>query len=291
MIQSMTGYGKAERKTDLGTVVVEIRTVNHRFLDFSIRLPRSLNGFEREIERSARRTFRRGHVYISIMIGKPGEPERYGINRDYLKRLYVSAMEFAETENIPGSADINTLLSLPDAVTSAAEDVDGRLVWPGVRKTIMEAIQVCARMRAEEGGELLRDMERRLAAIEKTVARIGKRAPLALKRALYRARKRLVQLLDGVGVDDNRWAAEAAILTDRTDFSEELVRLRSHIGQLGTTLRKGGEVSKKITFLLQEIHRETTTMGNKAADSAIIRDCLLIKEGVEKIREQVQNVE
>jgi uncharacterized protein (TIGR00255 family) len=134
-------------------------------------------------------------------------------------------------------------------------------------------------------------MTRRLADISKVAAKIEKKAPKALKQTLARAHNRLQNLLGKAEVSSDRWAIEAAALADRTDFSEELVRLSSHLGEFGSVLGKGGEISKKLTFLLQEIHRESTTMGNKSADPVVIRDCLAIKEEVEKIREQVQNLE
>jgi len=132
---------------------------------------------------------------------------------------------------------------------------------------------------------------RRLGALEKSVVRIEKKAPLALKRSLARAKERLAQLIAGHKIDENRWLMEAALTAERTDFSEELVRIKSHLAQFRTVIEKGDEVSKGLTFLLQEIHREATTMANKASDAAIIRECLSLKEGIEKIREQVQNLE
>ncbi len=134
-------------------------------------------------------------------------------------------------------------------------------------------------------------MAKRLKDISKAAAKIEKKAPKALKQTLERAHKRLENLLGKAEVSSDRWAIEAAALADRTDFSEELVRLNSHLGEFAAVLGKGGEISKKLTFLLQEIHREATTMGNKSADPVVIRDCLAIKEEVEKIREQVQNLE
>ncbi len=291
MILSMTGYGKGEVEVDHGTVTAEIRTVNHRFLDFSIRIPRALNGYEREVERCVRKKLKRGHVYITITFDQTLESENFEINRDLLRAAYRMLTEFALREGIPGSVDINTLLSLPESFTSNTEALAPTKVWPGVRKALDISLERCFEMRRVEGAELERDIARHVAATEKVVARIERRAPAALKRSLVRVRKRLKHLLGDVSIDESRVAMETAIMAERTDFSEELVRLKSHLQQFTTVLRRGGEVSKKLTFLVQEIHREATTMGNKASDSSIIRDCLEIKEYMEKIREQVQNVE
>ena len=146
-------------------------------------------------------------------------------------------------------------------------------------------------MRRTEGEELARDVARRLASLDKGVARIEKKAPAALRRSLARAKARLRQLLEGSDVEESRWLTEAALMAERLDFSEELVRLRSHLAQFRSVLEKGGETSKGMTFLLQEMHREATTTANKASDAVIIGECLAIKEGIEKIREQVQNLE
>ena len=160
-----------------------------------------------------------------------------------------------------------------------------------VSKSLGVALLDCIDMRRKEGAELFKDIIKRLAAMEKITASIEKGAPRAINRSLARTRKRLNQLLGDTDMDENRWVIEAAIMIDRTDFSEELVRLKSHLHRFRVVLKKGGEISKKLTFLLQEIHREATTMGNKAVDSRIIQHCLAIKEGAEKIREQVLNIE
>lgn len=291
MIYSMTGYGKGEVREGEGTVTAEVRTVNHRFIDFSIRVPKPLNGYEREIEKLVRAAVRRGHVYVTVTMDKTVETESISINRDLLRRAHRLLTEFAIEEGIPGRVDIGTLLSLPDVFTNGASEALPESVWIRVRKAVTSALDNCVEMRGTEGAELVRDVMRRLGVIEKGVSRIEKKAPLALKRSLARTRERLRQLIKGNEIEESRWAIEAAIMTDRTDFSEELVRLKSHIAQFRSVVEKGGEVSKSLTFLLQEMHRETTTMSNKAADSSIISECLSLKESIEKIREQVQNLE
>ncbi len=291
MIRSMTGFGRGEAQVAGGAVTVEVRTVNHRFLDFSIRLPRSLNGYEIEIERIARKTIRRGHVYITVTLDRSLEARGMCLNGELLVRAYRELSDIAAREGIPGTIDINTLLSVPDIITAGGGDMPVSDLWGAIRRTLLEALGRCSEMREIEGAELARDISRRLSTIENVTAKIERRAPVALRMTLTRSRKRLQQLLEEKAIDDDRWAVEAAVLADRTDFSEELVRLRSHLSQFGSLLSKGGEVSKKLTFLLQEIHREATTMGNKTADAKIIMHCVFVKSTVEKIREQVQNLE
>jgi len=291
MVYSMTGYGKGEARPGAGTVTVEVRTVNHRYIDFSIRLPRPLNGYEKEIEKIVRGAIKRGHVYVTVAFDRSVETESIAINKDLMRRAYRLLSDFAIEEGIPGRVDIGTLLSIPDVFTSGLNETVPESLWARVREALGIALDRCIEMRGNEGAELARDIMRRLLVLEKSVARIDKKAPLALKRALARAKERLRQLMDGSKIDENRWLMEATLTAERADFSEELVRIKSHLAQFRTVIEKGDEVSKSLTFLLQEMHREATTMANKAADALIIRECLSLKEGVEKIREQVQNLE
>ena len=291
MIISMTGYGKGEVREAGGAVAVEVRTVNHRFLECSIRVPRSLNGYEREIEKIVRGSVKRGHVYVTVAFDKGIESEGFTINKEFLRRTYHMLSEFALEEGIPGRVDIGTLISLPDVLSASLEGALPESLWERVRRSLEIALERCREMRRNEGTELAKDIRRRLSGLEKGVSRIEKKAPSAMRRSIARAKERLRQLIDGGEVDESRWMTEAALMAERMDFSEELVRLRSHLAQFRAVLGKGDEVSKSLTFLLQEMHREATTTANKASDASIIRECLALKEGVEKIREQVQNLE
>ncbi len=291
MINSMTGYGKGEQDVDGGSVKVEVRTVNHRFLEFTTRLPRALYGKEKEIERAVRAKIKRGHVYLTVTLDKRLESEGMEINYDMIRRVYWALTRFAGREGIPGGVSVDTLLTVPDAVTVNSGNISAAKIWPAARKALANALDGCAAMRAAEGTELERHIVKQISQIDRVAEKIERKTPAATKRTFARAKKRLRQLIGDLQLDESRWVTEAAIMADRIDYSEEIVRLRSHIKQFGTVLGKGGEASKKLTFLLQEIHRETTTMGNKSVDAGIIRDCITIKECVEKAREQVQNIE
>jgi uncharacterized protein (TIGR00255 family) len=291
MVTSMTGFGKGSAEVGGGRIDVEIRTVNHRFLDFSIRVPRPLNGYEREIEKSVRRKVRRGHVYVNVVFDKGADSTTSVVNRKLLRKTYRELTAFANKEGIPGDLEIGTLLMLPDMFRPEIDTIAPAALKAALKKALIDAVDRLADMRNREGTTLQADMQKRLKDIAKVSARISKKAPKALEQTLARSRKRLENLLGRAEVKEERWAIEVAALADRTDFSEELVRLDSHLGEFAAVLDRGGEISKKLTFLLQEIHREATTMGNKSADPTIIRDCLAIKEQVEKIREQVQNLE
>ncbi|MDD3643009.1 MAG: YicC family protein [Candidatus Krumholzibacteria bacterium] len=291
MVLSMTGYGKGTATLGGGKMTVEVRTLNHRFLEFSIRLPRALNGYEREIEKAARRRLNRGHVYVTVSFDRGYESNALVLNRQLLRRTWREIADFARREKIPGGVDIGALLALPDMFHPEIDTISPGRLGKALGEALEEALDRCVAMRAREGKTLMADMKGYLGEIGRIAARIGKRAPKSLQEAQRRSRERIEGLLDRPGMTEERWAVEAAIIAERTDFSEEIVRLGSHLEQFASIMKAGGEVSKRLTFLLQEIHREATTMGNKATDAAIIRDCIAVKERVEKIREQVQNLE
>ena len=287
----MTGYGKGSAPVGGGKIDVEIRTVNHRFIDFSIRVPRPLNGHEKEIEKGVRRKVRRGHIYVNVVFDKGIDSTATTVNRKLLRKTYRELTAFAKKEGIPGHLEIGTLLLLPDMFRPEIDTIPPVKLKAALKRALVEAVGRLADMRNREGKTLQADMKKRLRDVSKITVKIEKKAPKALAETLARAHRRLANLIGKSDIRDDRWAIEAAALADRTDFSEELVRLKSHLGEFGSVLDKGGEISKKLTFLLQEIHREATTMGNKSADPVVIRDCLAIKEQIEKIREQVQNLE
>ncbi|HSG26984.1 MAG TPA: YicC/YloC family endoribonuclease, partial [Candidatus Krumholzibacterium sp.] len=272
MVTSMTGFGKGSARLGEGELTVEIRTVNHRFVDFSIRTPRPLSGYDSDIEKLARRSIRRGHVYITVAFDRDFEAENFALNKRFLKKTWKEISGFAASEGIPGEVDINTLLTLPEAFTSLADAISEKKLKAAVNTALGAALERCNAMREREGEALRADISKHLAVVAKTTVSIEKKSPAALKKSLSRVKARLEQLMGNAGLDESRWATEAALLADKADFSEELVRLKSHLDQFSRVLEKGGEVSKKLTFLLQEIHREATTMGNKATDSVIIRD-------------------
>lgn len=291
MATSMTGYGKGEAETREGRALVEIRTVNHRFIDFSVVLPPFMLEYESEIKRIVKKQLNRGYVTVSVTFESSEKYISSGLNRPFLRKVYGDITEFADREGIPGELDINNLISIGGAFESKNVSVSADKAWSCVEKALRQALKGCVEMRRREGEEMRRDIEKNLRTVEKLTGRIKKRVPVALNSMHKRAKKRLRELIGKSKLDDSRWEMEAAALAERSDFSEELARLKSHITQFNSILKRRGELSKRLTFMIQEIHREATTMGNKASDSKIIKDSISIKEAVEKIREQVQNLE
>jgi uncharacterized protein (TIGR00255 family) len=290
MIRSMTGFGAAEGAVGSARVAVELRAVNHRFFNSTIRLPAELSRWEGEVREALRRRITRGHVTMVARIahGVAGPPlideARFAAYVALLRGLH-------ERHHLTGDVDVGTVLRMPDVVSSitAGDDVEGAALLGVVESACAEL----ARAREEEGARLVVYLLERLAAIEQAVGRIAQRAPQRLLEQRDRFREAIRQLADGVAVDPQRIAVEVAILADRLDVQEELSRLRSHLEAFRRPLSDGvvEPVGKRLGFLLQEMLREANTTGSKANDAAMLGDVVTIKEELERIREQVENLE
>ena len=291
MLISMTGFGQGEASDKTHTVSVEIRTVNHRFLDYAFKLPRVLNAHERDIKERIKKGLTRGRIYVTISVESEAADRNVKINTPVLEQYLKLLTEFQKSRNVGGEIDINTLVHLPDVVKTNEEDNDIQTLWPLVERALDAAVDQCRQMRITEGGALEQDLTTRMTQIVATVAEIEKLAPGVTKRHAEAFRQRVEQLIGDATVDEDRLTTELAIMADRLDVTEEITRLKSHIDQFNKTLEKGGEVSKKLTYLLQEMHREASTIGAKASDSVVVQHVVALKEETEKLREQVQNLE
>ena len=291
MLISMTGFGQGEAANAHSTVTVEVRSVNHRFLDIAFKLPRSLQNREPDIKEIVRGKIARGRVSITIAVESSLASQGVAINERVLEQYLTQLRAFAMRHNIDDHITLDALVTLPEVVTTKEIEAGEDELWPLVERSLGDALDACNRMRVEEGRSLDTDLNERMRLIERTVAAIEKLAPAVAKRQVDTLRKRVAQLAGDVAVPEDRIAAEIVMLADRTDVTEEIIRLRSHLGQFNGALKDGGEVSKRLTYLLQEMHREASTMGSKAADTDIIQHVIVLKEETEKLREQVQNLE
>ena len=291
MLISMTGFGQGEAANAHSTVTVEVRSVNHRFLDIAFKLPRSLQNREPDIKEIVRGKIARGRVSITIAVESSLTSQGVSINEKVLEQYLTQLRAFAMRHKIDDHITLDALVTLPEVVTTKEIEAGEDEVWPLVERSLGDALDACNRMRVEEGKSLETDLIERMRLIDRTVAAIEKLAPAVAKRQVETLRKRVAQLAGDVTVPEDRIAAEIVMLADRTDVTEELTRLRSHLGQFNGALKDGGEVSKRLTYLLQEMHREASTMGSKAADTEIIQHVVVLKEETEKLREQVQNLE
>lgn len=294
MIRSMTGYGEAERDTVAGLLRVEIKTVNHRYLSANVRLPGSLDRFEPQVRDWLKSALARGHVNCSIRLEKDGtEGELAGLSLDEARaRQYHRLLTtLKERLGLPGEVDVAMLTRFSDLIVREEEE---RVEVPveELRAVVEEAARATVGMREREGRSLAEDLEARLAAIEASMARIAGRAPERLVRERDRMRQVVAELAGDVGMDEERIAREIAHLAERWDISEELVRLRSHIELFRQLMGEDAEpVGKRLSFLNQEMHREANTIGSKANDAPIEHEVVSIKNEIERLREQIENVE
>jgi uncharacterized protein (TIGR00255 family) len=291
MIRSMTGYGKAETFYERGRISVEIRSVNHRYGEISIRLPRNLACFENEAKKIVAERLKRGKIELFVQHEVGIESSPLAVNLP-LARAYHDA--FSELKTTLGLADEITL-SLLAAQKDVLTSYDNCIVDESLRAALMaavtDAVASLDAMRMQEGGALLEDLSKRRGAVSTVTGYVAKRAPEVVSEYAQKLKDRLAQFDLDRTIDAERLAQEVAIMADRCDITEELVRLNSHFNQFDAALSLAEPVGRKLDFLLQEMGREINTIGSKANDAEITYHVVELKTEIEKIREQVQNIE
>jgi len=298
MIRSMTGYGAAEQADDLVRVAVEIRTLNNRFLKVNQHLPEGLGAAEVAIERILRDSISRGTVNLNLAVEPRGAAVRAPINTDILA-AYWKDLE-AAAKQVGGTVSLEALLALPGVVGSEQVLLTGIADLPArVEAVVAEAVRRLNRMRDAEGQATAKDMRTALDEMQRRIAAIQTRVPAVVQEYRERLRQRVAELLAGVEVaaDDQTLAREVAFAAERSDINEELARLASHLSQFRELLDDSGagaagkQAGRKLEFLTQEMYREVNTIGSKASDAQVSRLVVDIKVGVDRLREQSQNVE
>lgn len=288
----MTGYGAAEGVAGAGRIRVEIRTVNHRHYNPSIKLPGDMSALEAEVRERLRKEFDRGHVSVSVRWTEYQARESApAVNLDRARSAMAALQHLKESLSLPGEIDLALMVRQPEVLGNAAADEVAPIAWSEVEPTVAEAARECRAMRLREGAALAEELLGRLGAMEQSVAEIAARAPERLIRERDRLRQSVAQLLDGRTVDEGRLAQELAFLADKLDITEELVRFRSHAQAVRAALAGDQPVGKQLGFLAQELGREVNTMGSKANDAAIIQQVIAMKGELEKFREQLENLE
>jgi uncharacterized protein (TIGR00255 family) len=292
MILSMTGYGTGSAQKDSTTVSVEIKTVNHRFLDLHIRLSREFQSLEAEIQQLIRGALDRGRVDVSVVV-QDTAASALDVNVALVQGYLDAAGRLKEEYGFQDSLDLKTLLSLPGILQSKDMDAAGNseTLSELLGQSIRAALDGVLRMRKQEGESLRADMRRHLACIEENAGRIHELSVHSAGEYLQKLRERIEQLLSQSGIDPQRLAQEAALIADKCDISEEIARLKSHIEQYYLLMDAKEKAGKKLDFLLQELQREANTILSKAGNLEISRHAITIKTDIEKLREQVQNVE
>jgi uncharacterized protein (TIGR00255 family) len=295
MIRSMTGFGAADGEVGNGRVSVEVRSVNHRFFSPSIKLPGTLQRWEGEVRDAMRRRVTRGHVTLSARFERDELEQGLAPIDEVRFAGYVTQLRALQDRySLADTLDVATILRMPDVfVTGAQREELSAEAAPQLVGIVERAVDALLEMRAAEGGRLVEYLEDRLHVIEGALNRVAERAPLRVIEQRDRLRNAVRELADGVAVDETRLAQEIALLADRLDVQEELSRFRAHIIAFRDALSSAQPdgVGKRLGFLLQEMLREANTTGSKGNDSAIVADVLLVKEELERIREQVENLE
>lgn len=291
MLVSMTGFGQAEVSNRTAKVSVEIRTVNHRFLDVSLKLPKALLSREPEIKEILKDHMARGRVSVSITAETEGPKYNVSMNVELMEQYMEQLRAFGNKHKLATDLDIKTLAGLPEVFTVHEAESDTEVYWLLVKKAMKQAVAQCVKMREDEGKALEIDVRTRIALFSKLVKKTEKLAPRVVAAHSKMLKERVTKMMEGGRIDRDRWMTEIALLSDRLDFTEEIIRLNSHLDQFGKCLDEGGAVAKKLTYLLQEMHREVSTISSKASDAKVGEIMVSLKEETEKLREQVQNLE
>lgn len=293
MIKSMTGYGRGEWQDDGKKVEVEVKSFNHRYCDVSLRLPRRLNPLETQARNLIRQRISRGRVEVSVQIDESVNPQqKLELDLNLAKDYYRALKSLQENLGIPGEVRLEMLSSFRDIFTRKEVETDLEKEWESLQPALEDALRGLEAMRAEEGAKLREDFLGRLEAVSGMVREIEEKAPFSLQACRERLSQRVQELTEGMGgMDENRLAQEVAFLAERCDITEEFVRIRSHLDQFREMLNSSDPVGRKLEFMLQEIGREANTIGSKSIDAGIAQISVGIKSELEKLREQVQNVE
>jgi len=292
MIESMTGYGRSEGTHREYAIVAELRSTNHKYCDISVRLPKFLLPLEIPLKKLLQERFTRGRLELAVTVnGAAEQTKRMEVNLE-LARQYLALMKEIQSKlDLPGRPDLGMLMEFRDIISPAdVEDVTGELE-SRVEVLVRDAMGRLESMRKKEGQTLAKDLLRRIGMIEKALGRIEVRIPAMLREYQGRLKDRIERLTKGVKLEPARLIQEVALFAERSDVTEELTRLKSHMKQFKSMIRGSAAVGRSLDFLIQEMNREVNTIGSKAADAAVALGVVGIKSELEKLREQVQNIE
>jgi len=292
MIASMTGFGKAELLKDEVKAAVEISSVNNRFCEIQFRLPKFLTSLEPQIKVLILKTITRGKINYTLSWEESLPPSSYvKLNQEAADVYHSLFKELKERYNLQGEIRIEDFVNLPDLMKMEKEEYDLKKAWEIVKEVTQVALNEFNEMRKNEGQGLYLDLKSRILKLDKTLSEIEGLSASNVEEYRKRLRNRISELLQEHELDEQRLAQEVAFMAERSDVTEECVRFHSHDQQFLTALEAGEAVGRKLNFLLQEMNREANTIGAKANDATISHFVVAIKEEIEKLREQVQNVE
>ncbi|MEW6543564.1 MAG: YicC/YloC family endoribonuclease [Nitrospirota bacterium] len=288
----MTGYGRREAAWAGGSVIVELRAVNHRFCEVVARLPKSLVPLEDEFKREIQKHCQRGRIELTVSLGGGREGEKApSLDQPLARQYYRLLRELQKELRLPGVIDVGLLAGFRDIVSVSDLPTRDRTLYRTAKRLLAGALKDLGAMRRREGEALARDLKGRLGSVRDLVALIEARAPAVVQEHFDRMKARVEKLIEPGQVDQGRLHQELALFADRCDVSEELARLGSHFAQFGSAIGSREPVGRTLDFLLQEMGREINTIGSKANDAEISSQVVRLKSEMEKLKEQVQNVE
>ena len=292
MIISMTGFGRGEVVENDVEITCEIRTLNHRFLDISLRLPKVLTTFENEIRDLIRARLLRGRVEASIEL-KGEEPtiEHLQIDKALANKIYQLLNELKTEFKIDEPIKLDYLLNYPDIITTQISHEIDEKIWPAVKRALNMALDDLTDMRLREGNEIKKDLRERIENLNQVIEKIEEKTRGRSKEEFKKLKERIETLIAQENLDEERLEMEIALLADRVDVTEECIRFKSHNSYFMELLDNDEIAGRKLNFLLQEMHREANTIGAKCNDAQIAHWVVEVKEEVEKLREQIQNIE
>lgn len=294
MLLSMTGFGEARRQTAGLTALVEVRTINNRHFKLSFRASEGYGGLESDVEAAVREIVRRGTVQVNLRIDRQTSPDDFQINVSVLESYRAQLDTYLQRYSAKNSVSLEAMLQLPGVVDAASRaGIDPREDWPLIEDVLREALAAVVKMRADEGAALLADLVANGRVVAESLDKVAERAPgisvSYQERLAQRVQKALTEL--NVTLQPADLIREVSLFVDRSDVSEEIVRLRSHMQQFSDALHLPESAGRKLEFIVQEMGREVNTIGSKANDAEVSRHVVEMKSALERIREQIQNVE
>ncbi|MCI1692321.1 YicC/YloC family endoribonuclease [Aneurinibacillus aneurinilyticus] len=292
MVYSMTGYGRAERKEEDVSFAVEMRSVNHRFSEVAVRMPREFSAFEDAVRKKVLSYIRRGRVDVFLTVETEAPPSSLKINWELARQYKEAAEKMAELLGVPPQMPVYELLSMPDVARAGEDRPDLESYRAPLLAVVEEAISMLVAMRKKEGQALREDVLGRIEEMKRLVEELALFAPKVAESYRERIFARIQEYIqDRCDIDESRLLHEVAVFTERADISEEITRLRSHFAQFGQIVDEPEAIGRKLDFLVQECHREINTIGAKANHLEISQKVVILKAELEKVKEQVQNIE
>ena len=292
MIKSMTGFGRGHEVLNGRDITVEIRAVNHRYYEFSSRLPRAYTFAEEKLKSLLQGQISRGKVEVSVQVQNvTAVSEKITANREVIADYVMALREIQEELALTDDLSLSAIMRLPDAFTVVKAETDEEQLWEDLKTVAEQALANFIRMRETEGERMKADISSRLTTIENNVRIVEERSPIIVENYRKRLYDKMCEVLEGKNIDENRILLEAGIFSEKTAVDEETVRLRSHIAQFREMLESTEPIGRKLDFLVQEMNRETNTIGSKVQDIEVTKIVVDQKSEIEKIREQIQNIE